>query len=472
MRRVSSLVLLSGLIAALTGHGLAQEASEAEAHPEAAEEPEAMNLAAFLKAAEERYPALDVHDARIRAAQARLEEARFSPFFRGWEATAGLTIAPRAEGTVIFSDQGQLPISNGWAPVVDLGVRAFIPLYTFGKLRNLKRAARAGIRAEELNRERRLARLRYDVRRAYYGVQLALDIEQMLNEGRPRLRRARRKLARMIEEGDPNANPLHRYRLEAAVAEVEARASETTRLRASTEAALRALTGVDEVRVPDCPIVAVDVETLPLERFQERAARSRPEVGLLDAAIAARRANLDIQRAGYAPDFGLGLQARYSWGPGVTDQENPWIADPANRQSLGAGLVMRWNLDFVGSRFRTVRARAQLEETEAQVEEAQLGMSLEVELAYEALRDAQRQEEAWREGRDQTRAWFVSAAQAYDINLDDSDPKDLIDALKAYFEARFNHLRSIQALNTAAAELERVSGEPLLPADGWEPSCE
>ncbi len=442
-----------------------------EATAERESEAEVVDLARLLALAESRYPGLRAHEARIRAAQARLQEARFSPFFRSWEATASVTIAPRAEGTIIFSDQGQLPLDNGWAPVVDLGIRGFVPIYTFGKLRNLKRAARAGVRAEHLERERRLARLRFDVRRAYFALQLALDVEQMFAEGRPKLLRARRKLQRMLDEGDPNTNPMHRYRLEAAVAEIEARASETTRLRRSAEAALQALTGVAHLRVPPCPMEPVEVSAPSLEVLRERARRSRPEVGMLEAAVEAREANLDIQRAGYAPDFGLGFQARYSWGPGLTDQSNPWIADPANRQSLGGGLVMRWSLDFAGSRFRTARARAQLEETRARLDEVQRGMGLEVATALEALLDAQRREAAWREGRRQTRAWFVSEAQAYDIALDDMDPKNLIDAMKAYFEARFNHLRAIQALNEAAAELERVSGEALLPADAWEAPC-
>jgi len=437
-----------------------------------AEAPQALNLAALLSLAEARYPGLRAQEARIRAAEARLDEARLSPFFRSWQATAGITVAPRAEGTIIFSDQGQLPLDNGWAPVVDLGIQGFVPLYTFGKLRNLKRAARAGVRAQRLDRERRLARLRFDVRRAYFALQLALDVEQMFREGRPKLERARRRLQRMLDDGDPNANPTHRYRLEAAVAEVEARASETTRLRRGAEAALRALTGVAELVVPPCPMAPVELSPPTLEALRERAHRSRPEVGMLQAALEAREADLDIQRAGYAPDFGLGFQARYSWGPGMTDQSNPWISDPANRQSLGGGLLMRWSLDFAGTRFRTARARARLEETRAQLDEAQLGMDLEVATSLEALLDAQRREAAWREGRQQTRAWFVSEAQAYEIALDDTDPKDLIDAMKAYFEARFNHLRAIQALNEAAAELERVTGEELLPPDAWEPPCE
>jgi outer membrane protein TolC len=425
-----------------------------------------LDLAALLARAEERFPALRANEAALAAARARLDEARFSPFFQ-IEAQAGLTVAPRAEGTPIFSNQDQLPLDNGWAPVAEVGVRGAIPLYTFGKLRNAWRAGRAGVRAAELEHERSLARLRYDVRRAYFALQLALDTRQMIREGRGQLDRAVRKLDELIAEGDPDVNPMDRYRLRAALAEVDARASQARRLEESSRAALAALTGETELRVPDCPSAPV---TLTEEAVEGSRPDARPEIGMLEAAIEARRAAVDIQRGGYAPDVGLGFTAGISWGPGITNQQNPFVPDPANRPSLGAGLLMRWSLDFVGNTYRVRRARAQLEETEARRDEARLGMQIEVDVAREALRDAMRREEAWGRGERDTRAWLVSAAQAYDIGA--AEPKDLVDALRAYFEARFSHLQAIYDVNEGAAELSRVTGGAVAPMDGWEAPCE
>jgi outer membrane protein TolC len=260
---------------------------------------------------------------------------------------------------------------------------------------------------------------------------------------------------------------MDRYRLRAALAEVDARASQAVRLEESSRAALLALTGEQELRIPDCPSAPV---TLTEEAVEGSRPDARPEIGMLQAAIEARRAAVDIQRGGHAPDIGLGFTAGISWGPGITDQANPFVPDPANRPSLGAGLLMRWSLDFVGNTYRVRRARAQLEETEARRDEAQLGMQIEVDVAREALRDAMRREEAWGRGERDTRAWLVSAAQAYDIGA--VEPKDLVDALRAYFEARFSHLQAIYDVNVGAAELSRVTGGTVAPMDGWEAPCE
>lgn len=247
-------VALGGILAVIvSGLALAQDGSH--------DATTVHDLDSLVSAAEHNYPALDSQRARLRAAQARLREARLSPFFQ-FEAEGGFTVAPRAEGTPVFSDQDQLPLSNGWSPVVELGVQGVIPLFTGGKLRNLRRAARAGVRVEELSIAERRAQLRYDVRRAYFSLQLALDIEQMISEGLPKLERAVERLEELLEEEDAEADvdPMDRFRLATALAEVQAGASEAQQLREGATSALRALTGLDEIRVRECPMEPVQVD--------------------------------------------------------------------------------------------------------------------------------------------------------------------------------------------------------------------
>jgi outer membrane protein TolC len=213
----------------------------------------------------------------------------------------------------------------------------------------------------------------------------------------------------------------------------------------------------------------VDVDLSELSEYVARAHGHRPELGMLDAAVAARRAELAIHRARFFPDLAIGLRASYSWGPGITNIANPFITDRANTQSLGAALVMRWNLDFVGSYHRSRRAEAQLAQVQAQDQQAHDAIRLEVIATYEQLRDADRREVAWARGERQTRSWFVAAGQAYQVGT--SEPRELVDAMKAYFTNRFNHLEALREFNTAAASLERVTGAPLVAPDAWEQSC-
>jgi outer membrane protein TolC len=212
--------------------------------------------------------------------------------------------------------------------------------------------------------------------------------------------------------------------------------------------------------------VATELEGL--DRYVGSARESRPEVRMLEAAVRAREASLGVAQAGFFPDIAIAYRFTATWAPGITDQTNPFIIDPANYTSLSAGLVMRWSLDLWGNAYRVDRESALLSDLRERSEEASGGIELEVTEAYEAVQAARRQVEAWGRGRRETRAWFIAAAQGREVGA--VETRDLVDAVRAYFTARYSHLQAVHDLNTAFANLERTSGRELV--ERWEPPCE
>lgn len=442
---------------------IAQETEPAEVEPEAP----VMDLDAFIHHAEEHYPGIDAADARIRAARAQLDEAWVTPFFQS-HLTAGFTLAPEVRGSPIFSPDSQLPLDNAWQPVLSLTLEGVIPLWTFGKLGAARDAARAGIRAAEGDRARVRAQLFYDVRRAYFAHQLSLDIQQMLHEALPRLRGALADVDARLEAGDPEVDQFDRYRLSAALADIEGREAQARHLERSSRTALRVLTGIPSFRVPDCPITPVQIELEELDYYLAHAMDDRAEVRMLEAAIRAREASLDVARAGFFPDIGLVYRFGTSYAPGITDQLNPFVVDPANYTSVGAGLVLRWSMDFWGNAYRVDREAALLDDVRERTAEARAGMELEISDAYESVVDARARAEAYDRGRRETRAWFIAASQAVDVGV--AELGDLTDAVSAYFLARFSHLQAIHDMDVAVANLERVSAVRVV--EHWEPGCD
>jgi outer membrane protein TolC len=441
-------------------------ASEDEA-AQASSEPPVYDLAKLLRAAERGYPGVHAADARIRAARAQLDEVWVTPYFQSW-ITAGFTLAPEARGSPIFSPDAQVPLSNPWQPVLGFNFEGAVPLWTFGKLGAARDAARAGIRAAESDRSRVRAQLLYDVRRAYFALQLALDIEQMLREGMPRIEEAIVRTDDRLAQGDPEVDEMDRYRLQSALAEVCARQAQAQHLEASSRAALRILSGVREFRVPECPIQVVSARLRPLGHYVGNAMSDRPEVRMLEAAQRAREASLDVARAGFWPDLALTYRFAISYAPGITDQTNPFIIDPANYMNIGAGIALRWSLDFWGNAYRVDRESALLEDVRARFDEARRGMELEITDAYQTVVEARAREEAFDRGRRATRSWFITAAQA--VELGTAETSDLVDAVRSYFTARYSHLQAIHDFNAALANLERASAMPV--TDRWEEACD
>ncbi len=403
------------------------------------------------------------------AAEAKLDEATISPFFQ-FTARGATGLAPDAHGVPGFTPDSQVPTDQAWGPFVSGSVQGALPLYTFGKLSAARDAARAGVRGADLGGKRARAQIRFDSRRAYFALQLALDTLQMISEGRAKLDKAIRRLRQQAEDGDSSVDDFDMYRLEATLAEVDARAAEAHHFEAAAIAALRVLTGRPRVSIPECPIAPVVFEPQSLDAYLTRAHQDRPEIGLLRAAMDARRADVQAQRAGYFPDLVLALQASRTVTPGRTDQSDPFISDAANITLLGAALVLEWDLDLWGNSARVRGAESRLALAEAQSAQAREGVDLEIAVAHAGLVEAREREQAWSRGHQNTRRWFVAAAQGYEVGA--REPKDLIDALKAYFTARFSHLQSIHDHNVAIARLEQVVGADLASPEAWAQSCE
>ncbi len=424
----------------------------------------------YTQAAILRYPGLNAAEADIDVAQARLAEARLSPFMQ-FQGQARFFVAPGARGTPTFSPDSQIPWSNRWGPGGELAIEGAIPIYTFGKYRAGKKAARAGITAAEYGRDRTLARVVFDVRRAYFGTQLSLDLQTMISEGKNKLRKAVDKLGARLQADDPRVEQTDYWRLVSALSEIESRESEALRLEASARAALEILSGLKPAIVPECALEAVRSEVIELSEHIERALESRPELHQLEAAHTAKDANLVVKRAGYLPDILLALRATFARTPVITDINNPFIIDRGNFAGAFAGLVARWKLDFGGTHARVKAAKAEIESLKAKTAEAEQGIEIEVTALFEHLQDAKRRLASWTRAEKETRKWFVSAGQGYEIGT--TSAMDLVDAIEAYFSARSKRLMATAEYNLAIAGLEKATSMPLVSPKGWRPTnCE
>ena len=293
----------------------------------------------------------------------------------------------------------------------------------------------------------------------------------MISEGKDKLRNAVDKLDARLQADDPRVKQTDYWRIVAALSEIESRESEALRLEASARTALEILSGIKPAIVPECPLEMVKSEVVELGDHIDRALETRPELGQLEAARSAKDANLVVKRAGYLPDIVLALRASFARTPGITDIQNPYVIDRGNFAGAFAGLVAQWKLDFGGTRARVKTAKAEIESLKAKTEEAEQGIAIEVTTLYEHLQDAKRRLASWKRAEKESRKWFVSAAQGYEVGT--MDVREFVDAIGAYFEARSKRLMATAEYNLAIAGLEKATNVPLVSQKGWRPvDCE
>jgi multidrug efflux system outer membrane protein len=496
-RRVSlpSLVVFAGLGAGLiagrsavaragdASPGVAQAASSAHAltssHTEDADDDAAQGFGApthnapatisahrytlteCLALADRNFPNLWAARARLALAHAQLEEAKWVPWFQ-WSANSTFGVAPSFNGSVLYPQATQqsrdiTSLGNGLTPFVAFGISGVVPLYTFGKIDSSRDAAEANVRVSEWDMEKARQAMRMDVRRAYYGLQLARDAKDVFSDAMDRLDKGIKGIRDRLAKGDQNVSEIDRFRLETYKQEVIAQALQAPKGESYALAGLRFLTGVQtDFDVPDEPLKRPDRPLVAIAQYLEAARILRPDVNMARAGVVARRALVEYNRAKLFPDFGLGLSADFVSTPSADQQQNLFASDPFNHFYYAFGFGMRWGLDLLPQAARIDQAESQLEETRA-LERLALGNAmLEVEKAYADALEARTREEAWDKAEHLAKQWISTVQDQIDVGT--VDERALLEPLRAYANARGQHLYSLMDYNVTLSTLALASG--------------
>lgn len=413
-----------------------------------------LDLQQCLRLARRHYPKVQEARARLGQKRALAWQARTQPFSEV-TMTGGVGLAPTVFGTSVYSPNSDAALTSNMGLAWQIGIDATLPLYTFGKLTAAWGAADANVSVGEHEVKKEANAVALDVRRAFYGVQLARDAKLLLDDALATMDKyIRRAQARVDEEEGDEVEllKLQVYREDLAVQLSGARKQERLAL-----AGLRFLTGVTgPFDVPDEPLRRSRHSLAPLARYLSAARLFRPEVNMARAGVVARRAQLELEQSRYYPDFGLALSTRWARAPEVADQVNPFVKDPGNFTSYGFALVLRWKLDFLPQAARVAQAAAQLEEQRATERFALGGVGVEVEQAWEEARDAELRLSATTRAVGFAKRWLIKIQQAVDVGT--AEDEELVAPAKEYALKRFALLSATYDYNVAVAKLSLATG--------------
>lgn len=413
-----------------------------------------LTLAQCLSLADQNYPKVREARARLAFKQSRLWEAKTAPFSE-FRVTGAAGIAPTVRGTAVYSPNSDVALTSNMALAWQVGIEGLVPLWTFGKITNLWDAAEADIELGRHDIKKEQNAVRLNVRKAYYGLQLARDSLLLVREAARRIDRYMGDFERKVEEGE--ADEIELLKLKMQRAELEARESEARQAEQIALASLRFLTGAEGgVDIPDLPLEPLGHKLGPVSRYLEAARLFRPEINMARAGILARKAQLRLEKAKYYPDIGLVLSARLVRAEEVTDQRNPFAQDQANFASYGFGLAMRWKIDFLPQSARVAQAEAQLEEVRATERFALGGVGVEVEKAFAEAKAADRRLQAWTQASQYARQWLIKVQQGIDIGT--FEEQDIVEPSKEYALRKFSQMSATYDYNIAVAQLAQATG--------------
>jgi outer membrane protein TolC len=419
------------------------------------------DLRRCLDLADRNHPAILEARAKLRQVQAQLDEAHFAPFMQ-FKASGGVSLAPTVRGSNVFSPNTDASLTANLGVAYKVGISGVIPLWTFGKISHLWQAAEANVEINRGGIDVSRDGVRYDVRRAYFGLQLARDSLDLVAGARKQIATAESKLAKRVEQDE--ADPIDLLKMRTFAAELDAKHAEAERHARVARAGLRFYTGAPGLDIVDVPLRAAQHKLGGMARYLAAARVYRPEMRMVRAGIAASQAQIKLRRAQLFPDLGLGLGIGMTAAPEVANQINPYVSDGGNYIHYGVALVFQWNLDLLPAWSRIEQAKAQLDQVMALDRKALGGIATEVEKAYAEAIDWQKRLDAYKKAQGYAKQWLATVKQSIDVGT--MEDKDLIEPAKAYAQNRYKLYEATMELNLAISRLAKASGWDAIAPDG------
>ncbi|HVY44937.1 MAG TPA: TolC family protein [Minicystis sp.] len=420
-----------------------------------------LDLPHILELADRNHPNVAAARARLLQARAQLDEAHFAPFSQ-FQLTGGVAIAPQLLGNNVFSPNTDVSLSSSLGVAWRAGIDGVLPLWTFGKITNLWDAASANVKVVEADVEKERDAVRVDVRKAFFGLQLARDSLGLLQDVKRQLEKGRTHMQEAVKKDA--GDPVDLAKLETYAAEVDVRESEALRYVDVALSGLRFYTGVADLDIPATPLQPPRHQLGHVTRYLTAAGLYRPEIQMARAGVAARRAQVEMARAELFPNIGLGVQVGLSAAPEIADQLNPFVTDPGNFFHYGAAIVFQWKLDFLPQAARIRFAEAQLDEVRSQQRFALGGVGAEVEVAYAEVLDWEKRVAIYAKAVKSAKKWLIMIQQG--IELGTREDKDLLEPAKAYALNKYQELNAVMELDMAMSRLAKATGWDAIAPDG------
>lgn len=426
------------------------------AHPRAgaAQDATAYTLADLVDRALQHSAEVAESEWRLEGARSQVTRARAAavlPRLR-LESYGGLVPDAKGDfGSVTSDTTGLRPLG----PFARAQLEFAQPLYTFGQLSSLRRAAESGQDVESARLAERRLQVAHEVKEYYYGLLVAEDLLDLA-------RRLSDELAEWesrVDPTDPDVPVSIPYKLQLARLELDRRARELEGRVRLARGALAWKTGLPE----DAPLVLAaaglapePAAVPPLDSLYALALRRRPDWRQLRCGIAARQAQTDAARSAYYPQLFVAGGLRYAVAPNRTDQHNPFVKDEYNYFNGAVVLGLRQSFEWGLLRADLQKARSELYELKARERTAVQGIRLDVRRAHDKFRQAQHHLQAAREARGLGREWLQIAREEYE--LDPGQLKELISAFETLAGLEQEYREAVYEFNLKLARLERAVG--------------
>lgn len=296
-----------------------------------------------------------------------------------------------------------------------------LPLYTGGKITAITKQAKIAQDIAKEDKRRSRNQVIYDVKRYYYGAQLARQLKKLTSDTLERMRFTEELTSKLYQGGSMRVKKTDYLRSKLSVNMIASLHETLIAKETMAKSALINAMGLswrDEVEVTDTSFATPSIDQT-MATLVEDAYRFNPDYTTLRLAIDVHGAKIDESKSEYLPSVALmgnvqNIYNDYEYGVVNETTKNSW--------SIGVGL--KWEL-FNGMRTVNKVEQSRLEKLKLEQQEILLqeGLALQVKQAFLQMQSSYRQfgilteaVETARENRDlNTRAYQEDMVETKDV---------------------------------------------------------
>jgi outer membrane protein len=380
----------------------------------------------------------------------RRVHGEFGPKF---EAMAGVGPITRATGNYL----GSTTDNDHWGRIFLGKFTLTQPLYTFGRKSSYLQAAEAGVAVEQGELSVKISEVRYQVKEAYYGFQLANSFRDFIEGGKTELQKA-------LEKRKRNSESKESYKMEIFLAEVESREAEVLKYfqLAKDGLALRVGIGRDQLEIKDLWIIPQERKLESLEKYLGLAKENRGEFQQLKNGIQAKLRLASAEKKALLPVMVALASYEFADTNIRPEQQSVFAYDPYNKDSLALGVGLKLDFQWSLAQAKAGKYAAEALELEAKQSYADQGIETEVRKAYLEVQEAESRLSAAKKGYGTGKKWLTKEIIGFSSGLSGSG--GLAEAYGARAETTKSYYEAVHRHHMAWAALSKAVGKEVDPA--------
>jgi outer membrane protein TolC len=385
--------------------------------------------------------------AKVRQSEADLDRAGYE-FGPKLEFTSGIGPITRAQGNATFAveDRGR------WGRVLMGKLQATQPIYTFGRKGAYERAALKGREVKIAEQKLKRDEVRFQVKEAYYGFQLANSLSDFITSGKQELEKAL---------GNRPAESLD-FKTRILLQEVRGREAEVRKGLNLARAALSLRVGKEGISAKEEWLLPKKRTLESIDQYVQLALQNRADLGQARAGVEAKRELARAEKLGAAPVLAALVSYEFADTNVRTIQPGVFAYDPYNRETFSLGIGVNWKIDSLVPFAKARKERAEADEIEARLIYGEQGVRVQVVKAHGEVEEAEAKLEAAREALNLGKQWLGRAAIGKTFGAQKGGSA-LTEAFLAKAQTTQKYFEAVHRHHMAWAELTKIVGSEVDP---------